>query len=57
MRYALEAHRLLRGRFPTSLDELSRTGLLGEDALTQKEVAPYYYARRDGGVLLLAPER
>jgi hypothetical protein len=56
-RHALEAERMLRGRFPERLADVERTGLLGRDALTPSNTADYYYVRRGKGVLLLSPER
>ena len=55
--YALEAQRMLIGRYPESLAEVGRTGGMGRDALTPSDAADYYYARRGNGILLLAPER
>jgi len=57
LRYVLEAHRYLWGTWPSHLEEPDRTGLLGRDSLTPAEGPAYYYARREGGALLLAPER
>jgi hypothetical protein len=53
LRNALEAHRFLEGDWPDSVDEVSRQGAVG--ALTRSAGAPYYYVRREGDVLLLAP--
>jgi hypothetical protein len=55
--HALEAHRFVTGEWPESLDEVSRGGLLSAAVLAAPEVSSYYYAKRDGGVLLLAPMR
>jgi hypothetical protein len=57
IRHALEAYRYRFGDWPGSLSEADRTGLLGRETLAPAEGDPYYYARREGGVLLLAPER
>jgi hypothetical protein len=57
LRYVLEAHRYLWRTWPGDLQEPDRTGLLGRDTLTPSDGPAYYYARREGGVLLLAPER
>jgi len=57
IRHAVEAHRYRFGDWPHSLSEADQIGLLGRETLAPTEGAPYYYARREGGVLLLAPER
>ncbi len=57
IRHALEAHRFRFGDWPESLSEADRTRLLGRETLAPAGGEPYYYARREGGVLLLAPER
>jgi hypothetical protein len=57
LRHALEAQHLLSGRWPEDLSGRDETGLLGGGALTRAEDAPYYYARRGNGIVLLAPER
>ena len=56
LRHALEAYRYQWGTWPSDLAELARTGLLGRGALTPSDGPAYYYARREGGVVLLAPE-
>ncbi|MBW2268228.1 MAG: DUF4388 domain-containing protein [Deltaproteobacteria bacterium] len=55
--HALEAHRFLTGAWPESLDQVSRGGLLADAVLAVPDASSYYYAKRDGGVLLLAPAR
>jgi hypothetical protein len=56
-RHALEAHRFLTGEWPESVESVSRGGLLSDAALAAPDSPSYYYAKRDGGVLLLAPAR
>ena len=53
---AIDTYRLLEGRFPDSLDQLARRGVVGADALAAPEGRPYYSALRADGVILLAPE-
>ena len=55
--HALEAHRFFTGEWPESLDQVSRGGLLAGAVLAAPDASSYYYAKRDGGVLLLAPAR
>ncbi len=57
VQHVLEAQHLLTGHWPSDLAGNDPTGLLGGDALTPRGAAPYYYAQREEGVLLLAPER
>jgi len=57
VRHALEALRFADGRWPQDLAELERSGLLEAGTLAQRGGAPYYYAVREDGALLLAPER
>ncbi len=54
---ALEAGRLLTGSWPADISGDDPTGLLDGDALTSADRDPYYYARRGGGYVLLAPAR
>ena len=56
LRHALEAQRFLVGDWPEDLRGADQTGLLGGGSLTPSTHAPYYYARRAGGLVLLAPE-
>ena len=53
----LEAGRLLTGTWPADLRVVDATGLLEAGALTPADGDPYYYARRGGGYVLLAPAR
>jgi hypothetical protein len=57
VRHALEAFALREGRWPERLGELAERGLLPPSQLAAPGGAPYYYARRGAGALLLAPER
>jgi hypothetical protein len=52
---AVEAYRLVTGHWPRDLDELARRGWVPPSALTGPEGRPYYYARRGGAYVLLAP--
>jgi Domain of unknown function (DUF4388) len=54
LRHALEDHRMAAGSYPRNLAEL-RT--LPEGALASPGGGTYYYAPRDAGAVLLAPER
>ena len=53
---AIDTYRLLEGRFPDSLDQLARRGVVDLNALAAPEGRPYYSALRADGVILLAPE-
>ena len=53
---ALEAYRFQEGRWPDDVARLEERGLLPRE-LAAPEGRPYYYAMRDDGVRLLAPER
>jgi hypothetical protein len=57
LRHAIETHRMIVGEWPETLDERSAAAADGVFALTDSDAAPYYYQRRDGGILLLAPTR
>ena len=57
LKHALEAQRLLSGRWPADLAGPDPTGLLGAGSLTPEGAAPYYYVKRGRDVVLLAPER
>ena len=57
LEHVLEAERLLSGSWPQSLEGPDPTGLLGGSDLTPRGAAPYYYARRGDGMILLAPAR
>jgi hypothetical protein len=52
---AVEAHRLVTGQWPTDLEQLVERGWLPRSTLTGHEGRPYYYARRGGTYVLLAP--
>ncbi len=54
IRHALEDHRMAAGRLPRDLAELRS---LPPGALAAPGGRPYYYAPRDAGAVLLAPER
>ena len=54
VRHALEDHRMVAGRHPRDLAELRA---LPPGALASPSDGPYYYAPRDAGAVLLAPER
>ena len=56
LRHAIEVHRFATGNWPASLGQLA-AGPLPEGALAAPEGASYYYDRRDGGALVLAPAR
>lgn len=56
VRHALESFRFARGHWPADLSELgARPG--SETALARPQGRPYYYARREEGPVILAPER
>ena len=55
--HAVEAQRYITGSWPRDLARRDETGLLGRETLAPASARPYYYAVREGGVLLLAPER
>jgi hypothetical protein len=57
LRNAVESHRFAVGSWPSSLDQLVTGPLLVDSALAGVEARPYYYVEREGGVILLAPER
>ncbi|NNL65162.1 MAG: hypothetical protein HKP30_02865, partial [Myxococcales bacterium] len=57
LRAAVEAHRFAEGRWPERLGELAARGYVPDDALTDAKGRPYYYAAREDGFVLLAPER
>ena len=57
LRAAVEAHRFAEGRWPARLGELASRGYVPDDALTDAKGRPYYYAAREDGFVLLAPER
>jgi len=57
LRAAIEAHRFAEGRLPERLHTLVQGGYVPMAALTDARGRQYYYARRDDGFVLLAPER
>jgi hypothetical protein len=57
VRNALMTHRFTYGEWPRNLAELRERGLLDNRALAFAEGRPYYYVKREEGVVLLAPER
>ncbi|MCH7709645.1 MAG: DUF4388 domain-containing protein [Myxococcales bacterium] len=57
LRNAVESHRFAVGSWPRSLDQLVTGPLLADSALAGVEARPYYYVKREDGVILLAPER
>lgn len=57
MRHAIETQRMMTGDWPESIQEGSALDDRAVFALTESEGAPYYYRRRDGGILLLSPMR
>ena len=57
VRSGIESYRLVEGRWPRRLGELEDLGLLDGRWLASARGRPYYYEQRDGGVVLLAPER
>jgi hypothetical protein len=57
IRNAVEAYRLAEGRWPSRLAELEKRGLVGPEALAAPAGRPYYSMNREGGFVVLAPER
>ncbi len=57
LRNAMDTHRYLYGDWPGSMAELEEGGSAAPGALTPSADDPYYYVRRDEGIILLAPER
>jgi hypothetical protein len=57
LRAAVEAHRFAEGAWPEQLQTLVQRGYVPMAALTDSRGRPYYYAKRDDGFVLLAPER
>jgi len=56
VRHAIEAERMLSGRWPSSLTPAETEGS-ALHALTPADVDEYYYVRRGNGIILLAPEQ
>ncbi len=57
VRNALEVHRYLHGDWPSDLAELAIDPEFGGAPLSPDALRSYYFARLDGAVLLLSPER
>ena len=57
IRNAIEAYRLTEGRWPSQLGELEKRGLVEREALAAPAGRPYYSLNREGGFVILAPER
>ena len=57
VRRAIDVFRLLEGRWPRDLEEVSGAGLLDAEALAAPAGRPYYSLEFDDGVVVLAPER
>jgi hypothetical protein len=57
LRAAVQAHRFAEGRWPERLAALAERGYVPPSALTDAQGRPYYYAAREHGFVLLAPER
>jgi hypothetical protein len=57
IRNAIEAYRLAEGRWPSQLGELEKRGLVEREALAAPAGRPYYSLNREGGFVILAPER
>jgi len=57
VRTALDAFRAAEGHWPARLEELAERGYLPGSALAAAHGRAYYYAHRDGRIVLLAPER
>jgi hypothetical protein len=56
VRHALETYWFTHGRWPTNLAELARDGFLSHRELASEDGHPYYFASRDNGAWLLAPD-
>jgi hypothetical protein len=57
VRHALETYWFVHGRWPTNLAELASDGLLSNRELASEDGQPYYFANRENGTWLLAPDR
>jgi hypothetical protein len=57
VRNALEAYRLMHGRWPDQLDALATAGLIAPETLATLGGRAYYSVHRDQGPIFLAPER
>jgi hypothetical protein len=54
---AAYVHRMLTGKWPESLTAEPEVDLPSAYALTPADGEPYYYARSESGIVVLAPER
>jgi hypothetical protein len=57
IRHALETYWFTHGRWPTSLAELLDGGFVSQRELASEGGHPYYFANRESGTWLLAPDR
>jgi len=57
LRRGMDAYRMMEGRWPDSLAELVRAGVVDSEALAAPAGRPYYSLRLSEGVVVLAPER
>ena len=57
LRHALDAFRLVDGRWPSALDEVAQAGWVEAGSLASSGARPYYSKDSAGRALLLAPER
>jgi len=56
VRHALEAYWFSEGRWPASLAELEGAGYISDRELASENGRPYYFAIRENGAWLLAPD-
>jgi len=57
IRHALETYWFTHGRWPTNLGELVNGGFVSQQELASEDGRPYYFASRENGAWLLAPDR
>ncbi len=57
IRHALETYWFTHGRWPTDLADLANDGFLSHRELASEDGHPYYFANRENGAWLLAPDR
>jgi len=57
IRHALEAYWFTHGRWPTNLADLVKVGFVSQRELASESGQPYYFASRENGAWLLAPDR
>ncbi len=57
IRHALETYWFTHGRWPTNLAELVNGGFVSQRELASEGGHPYYFASRENGAWLLAPDR